>query len=122
MKKHINILTILLVVIMTMSSMCLTAFATDDTASIDSDWLEKNITAANDSGVTGTQTWMRGMFTTDPTKSDNTSNTKDKVETSETIKRTPSDKIYIYKEFLNNKQNIYTMIFKDLESLFYQLV
>lgn len=73
MKKHINILTLLLVVIMTMSSMCLTAFATDDTASIDSDWLEKNITAANDSGVTGTQTWMRGMFTTDPTKSDNTS-------------------------------------------------
>ena len=60
--------------------------------------------------------------TTNITKSDNTSNTKDKVETSETIKRTPSDKIYIYKEFLNNKQNIYTMIFKDLESLFYQLV
>lgn len=40
----------------------------------------------------------------------------------ETINRSPSDKMKLYSEFLQNKQNIYTMIFKDLESLFYQLI
>lgn len=40
----------------------------------------------------------------------------------ETIKRTPSDKITILKEMQENIKSIYTMIFKDLECLFYQLV
>ena len=40
----------------------------------------------------------------------------------ETINRSPSDKMKLYSEFLQNKQNIYTMIFKDLDSLFYQLI
>ena len=51
-----------------------------------------------------------------------TSNTTDNNISNETIKRTPADKIRIYKEFLENKQNIYTMIFNDLECLFYQLI
>ena len=42
--------------------------------------------------------------------------------TNETINRTPADKIKIYNEFIENKNNIYTMIFKDLDSLFYGLV
>ena len=42
--------------------------------------------------------------------------------TNETITRSPADKIKIYKEFLENKNNIYTMIFKDLDSLFYGLI
>lgn len=46
----------------------------------------------------------------------------DETSTNETITRTPSDKIKIYKEFLKNRQNIYTMIFKDLDSLFYQII
>lgn len=50
------------------------------------------------------------------------SNTTDVNKTTETIKRTPNDKIRIYTEFLQNKQNIYTMIFKDLDCLFYQLI
>ena len=50
------------------------------------------------------------------TKSDDTGNLK------ETIKRSPSDKIKIYQEFIQNKNNIYTMIFKDLDALFYQIV
>ena len=41
---------------------------------------------------------------------------------SEMIKRSPSDKIKIYKEFKENIYGIYTMIFKDLDSLFYGLV
>lgn len=42
--------------------------------------------------------------------------------TNETITRTPSDKIRIYKDFIESKNNIYTMIFKDLDSLFYGIV
>lgn len=41
---------------------------------------------------------------------------------SRTITRTPSDKIKIYKEFIENKKSIYTMIFEDLDVLFYGLV
>ena len=40
----------------------------------------------------------------------------------ERIVRTPTDKMHLYTEFLKNRQNIYTMIFKDLDSLFYQIV
>lgn len=49
--------------------------------------------------------------------SGNNSNT-----TNETITRSPSDKIRIYKEFMENVNNIYSLIFKDLDSLFYGLV
>ena len=43
-------------------------------------------------------------------------------EYNETIKRTPTDKIAILKEMQENIKSIYTMIFKDLDCLFYQLV
>lgn len=39
----------------------------------------------------------------------------------ELIKRTPADKMSIYREFINNKNNIYSMIYKDLSSIFYGL-
>lgn len=42
--------------------------------------------------------------------------------TNETITRSPSDKIKVYKEFMENIQSIYTLIFKDLDPLFYGLV
>ena len=42
--------------------------------------------------------------------------------TNETITRSPSDKIKVYKEFKENIQSIYTLIFKDLDPLFYGLV
>lgn len=42
--------------------------------------------------------------------------------TLENITRSPSDKINIYKEFIENKKSIYTMIFEDLDVLFYGLV
>ena len=50
------------------------------------------------------------------------SSTSDTGSQNETINRSPSDKMKLYSEFLQNKQNIYTMIFKDLDSLFYQLI
>lgn len=45
----------------------------------------------------------------------------DSRATNETIERTPSDKITIYKEFMESKTSIYEMIFKDLDVLFYGL-
>ena len=42
--------------------------------------------------------------------------------TSEAITRSPADKMMLYSEFLKNRQNIYTMIFKDLDPLFYQII
>ena len=51
-----------------------------------------------------------------------TSNTIDNGNQSETIYRSPSDKIRLYSEFLKNRQNVYTMIFRDLDSLFYQII
>ena len=56
------------------------------------------------------------------TSSNSEDNTENKGNTKETIIRTPSDKLKLYQDFIENRQNIYTMIFKDLEDLFYQLV
>lgn len=50
-----------------------------------------------------------------------TSNGTDNNQYSKTISRSPSDKIAIMKEMQENINNIYEMIFKDLECLFYQL-
>ena len=49
-------------------------------------------------------------------------NGTDVNEYNETIKRTPADKIAILKEMQENVKTIYSMIFKDLDCLFYQLV
>lgn len=52
-------------------------------------------------------------------------NTNSSVEggnQTERIVRTPTDKMHLYTEFLRNRQNIYTMIFKDLDPLFYQII
>lgn len=40
----------------------------------------------------------------------------------ESISRSPYDKITIYKEYMESIHSIYSMIFKDLDCLFYQLV
>lgn len=55
-------------------------------------------------------------------KSEATNNGTDNNIYNETIKRTPADKIAIFKEMQENINSIYSMIFKDLDCLFYQLV
>lgn len=40
----------------------------------------------------------------------------------ETISRTPADKLTLYKEYMQEVNSIYAMIFKELDCLFYQLV
>lgn len=49
------------------------------------------------------------------------SNTNDKNVYSETITRTPQDKISIMKEMQENIKSIYTLIYKELDVLFYGL-
>ena len=60
--------------------------------------------------------------TTSSANGTNASSGTDSRNTSETITRTPSDKMRLYKEFIENKKSIMTMIFEDLEPLFYGLV
>lgn len=67
---------------------------------------------------------------TSNTSGGSSSNTNDSSNTSsnnnqnvnETIKRTPLDKINIYKQYIEDLKSIYSMIYKDLDCLFYQLV
>ena len=40
----------------------------------------------------------------------------------ETVKRSPIDKITLFKEYKNNVESIYNMIYKDLECLFFQII
>lgn len=54
--------------------------------------------------------------------SESKNNTTDDNIYNETVTRTPADKISILREMQTNIKNIYTMIFDDLECLFYQLV
>ena len=61
-------------------------------------------------------------YDTDTGSVTSASNGSDTRSSLETITRTPSDKIKIYKEFIENKKSIMTMIFEDLDVLFYGLV
>ena len=63
-----------------------------------------------------------GTYMTDYTYNQGSSSGSDSRTRNETITRSPSNKIKIYKDFLENKESIYSMIFKDLDTLFYGLV
>lgn len=43
-------------------------------------------------------------------------------ETNETIEKHFSDKLKIYKEFIQNRESVYSMIFKELDDLFFGLI
>lgn len=64
---------------------------------------------------------QNGSYMSDYTYNQGSIEGSDSRTTNETITRTPADKIRIYKEFIENKESIMTMIFKDLDSLFYGL-
>lgn len=57
----------------------------------------------------------------DTSNSRGTSNSTDTNKYQETIEKSPADKISILKEMQENIKSIYTMIFKDLDSLFYYI-
>lgn len=58
---------------------------------------------------------------TDRSNSKGNSNSNDVNNYKETIEKSPADKINILKEMQENIKSIYTMIFKDLDSLFYYI-
>lgn len=58
----------------------------------------------------------------DSSNSEGFSNSKDNNVYNEVIKRSPADKIAIYKEFQENLKSVYTLLFKDLDCLFFQLL
>lgn len=61
-------------------------------------------------------------YDTDTGSVNSTSNGTDNRLSQEKITRTPSDRIKIYKEFMETLNSVYTMIFNDLDPLFYGLV
>ena len=65
---------------------------------------------------------QNGSYITDYNYDTDTLNSESNGSDSRTIIRTPSDKIKIYKEFIENKKSIYTMLFEELDTLFYGLV
>ena len=65
---------------------------------------------------------INNSTTTTSTNGENETISNGSQNTVETISRSPIDKINIYKQYLENLQSVYTMIYKDLDSLFYQLV
>lgn len=60
--------------------------------------------------------------TINTSNSTNTTNMNDTIVTTETIKRTELNKIDIFTRFENEVSNIMTLIYKDLDVLFYQIV
>lgn len=67
-------------------------------------------------------------YDTDTAKSNDNSNSQGKSNTDsnnkywEEISRSPADKIKIYQEMQDNINSIYTLIYNDLEDLFYSLL
>lgn len=89
--------------------------------------LENETTTVSDRRYSDTpqqqlQNVQDGKYITDYNYDTDTLNSESNGSDSRTIVRTPSDKIKIYKEFIENKKSIMTMIFEDLDSLFYGLV
>lgn len=56
----------------------------------------------------------------DTTTSETTGN--DSRNTAETINRSPADKLKIYEDYMMNVHNVMTLIYKELDLLFYSLV
>ena len=57
---------------------------------------------------------------TNNTTTNQSGNASGSSTTAETISHTPADKMRNYVEYINNSKKIYSMIFKDLDVLFYQ--
>lgn len=73
--------------------------------------------------IANDQSSSKGTSTSNSNSTNDLStNATDKTVYTETITRTPADKLAIYKEFQNSINSIYKMIFSELNCLFYSLV
>lgn len=72
--------------------------------------LSTTASSASNSGTNNTTSTASGI-----------NNSSSAGSTSENLTKTPENKMAIYAEFLQNSQKIYTMIYRELESLFFQI-
>lgn len=90
---------------------------TADTRS--SDTPQNQLSDVRDGKYVSDYTYDQGTSNTSGTSESTTSNNEN---VSERITRTPIDKINIYKQYMEELKSVYSMIYKDLDCLFYQLV
>lgn len=84
-------------------------------------YTQDNSTTSDNSTSQGESTSNSNGTTTENRNENNTSNTKDTNILNETWSKTIADKISLYKEYQDTIQNIYDMIFSELDCLFYSL-
>lgn len=63
-----------------------------------------------------------GRYVTNYTYNQDSSSTTGSNEVTESGSKSNANKVALYSAFLKSKRNLYTMIFEDLEPLFYQIV
>lgn len=63
-----------------------------------------------------------GQYVTNYTYNQDSSSSTGSNEVTESGSKSNANKVSLYAEFLKSKRNLYTMIFEDLEPLFYQIV
>lgn len=84
---------------------------------------EYNYDSENSSGTdTSNSSGNSRNDSTSNTNNQTESNTIDKQKVEEILKRTQNDRLSIYNSYQTNIKSIYTMIFKDLECLFLQIL
>lgn len=84
-----------------------------------SDTPQNQLSDVRDGTYVSDYTYDQGTSNTSGTSNATTNNNQN---VNENIKRTPLDKINIYKQYIEDIKSIYSMIYKDLDCLFYQLV
>lgn len=112
---------------------------TSDTTTSDSTNSTNNISSSNDDDIRNSNMPQSqidnvkdGKYLTNYTysqsnsnsdsNSNSTSNGTNKNILHETRNRTPSEKLEVYKAFQDEIKNVYSLLFKDLECLFYQII
>lgn len=110
---------------------------TTDTTNADTTNTDSSVNVSTTSDVRSSNTPQNqiqdvrdGSYVSDYTYDQGTSDTSGSSSSSsngtsnveETVKRTPLDKMSIYKDYIENMKSIYSMIYKDLDCLFYQII
>lgn len=112
---------------------------TSDTTTTDSTNSTNNISSSNDDDIRNSNmpqsqidNVKEGKYLTNYTYSQSNSNSDSNSNSTsngtnqnilhETRNRTPSEKLEVYKAFQDDIKNVYTLLFKDLECLFYQII
>ncbi len=102
--------------------------ADDDTKNLETDYPQGDINSDFFSRTKATSGSESKSHTTNNANTTNSGssttgiNGNSNQDLTETIERIPAEKIEMYNAFIMNRNNIYTMIYNDLEELFYGLV